>query len=52
MRGLSQARATGYVILALVVTAMLAGQAHAGSLTFTVNLQTGVGDSAVPPYIS
>jgi hypothetical protein len=52
MRDLSQARPTGSVILALVVTTTIAGQAHAGSLTFKVNLQTGVGDSAVPPYIS
>jgi hypothetical protein len=52
MRGLSQARFTGYVTLALVVTTMIAGQAHAGSLTFRVNLLAGVGDKAVPPYIS
>ena len=52
MRDLNRARSIGYVIVALVVTTILPGHAHAGSLTFKVNLQTGVGDSAVPPYIT
>ena len=52
MRGSSRSRSGAYAIVALVVTTMLASQAHAGSLTFSVNLLTGSGDSPLPPYIT
>ncbi len=45
-------RCIGLLSVALLVTMLSATQAQAGNLTFSVNLRTGVGDQAVPPYIT
>ena len=52
MRGHNIRQSTGHVIVALVAATLFAAEAHAGSLTFSVNLRTGVGDPAIPPYIA
>ena len=45
-------RCIGLLSVALLVTMLSATQAQAGNLTLSVNLRTGVGDQAVPPYIT
>jgi hypothetical protein len=52
MSGRYTSRPTGLTLVALVLTTMLAPEAHAESLTFSVNLLTGSGDNPVPPYIT
>lgn len=52
MRGNHGLYLSGLTLVALVVTSLLPAQAHAEHLTFSVDLRTGVGDPAVPPYIT
>ena len=52
MRGNHGLRLRGLTLVALVVASLLPASADAGNLTFSVNLRTGVGDPAVPPYIT
>lgn len=52
MRGNRGLRLSGLTLVALILTTVLAPQAHAGPLTFSVNLLNGSGDSPVPPYIT
>ena len=43
---------TPFSVVALLVATMLAAQAHAGTLSFTVDLRTGVSDRPPAPYIA
>ena len=45
-------RPLGLTFVALSIVALFAAQAHAGSLTFTMDLRTGTADAPVPPFIT
>jgi hypothetical protein len=52
MSGTHKPRPTGLSLVALFAAAMLAAQAHAGTLSFSVDLRTGAADRPPAPYIA